>query len=243
MKKHSALSRASGILLVLTLATSCVVGGTFAKYVTEGKGTDSARVAKWGVEVTANNDMFDAYYGKDNPNYTLTKTVDGKQVSVLSSNETETVVAPGTEKQYAGITVTGQPEVAVEVETTATVNLGENWVDDEGKYYCPLVFTVAGKPYSGLDYDNIIAFQNAIEGAIETAGSAICDVNTNLEEHPIDTSFSWKWPFAGENEGGTGHANQTDEKDTQLGNKAANEPDKAPGVVELTVTTTVTQID
>lgn len=33
--------RASGILLVLTLITSCFVGGTFAKYISEGQGEDS----------------------------------------------------------------------------------------------------------------------------------------------------------------------------------------------------------
>ena len=43
----------AGILLALVLVTSCFVGGTFAKYVTEGTGSDSARVAKFGVTVTA----------------------------------------------------------------------------------------------------------------------------------------------------------------------------------------------
>ena len=45
------LMKASAFLLVSTMATSCFVGSTFAKYVSEGKGEDSARVAKWGVKV------------------------------------------------------------------------------------------------------------------------------------------------------------------------------------------------
>ena len=61
MKKNSKLMRASFVLLVLTLITSCFVGGTFAKYVSEGEGTDSARVAKWGVEVTVNWRRFPYY--------------------------------------------------------------------------------------------------------------------------------------------------------------------------------------
>ena len=37
--------RAAVLMLALVLITSCFVGGTFAKYVTSGSGTDSARVA------------------------------------------------------------------------------------------------------------------------------------------------------------------------------------------------------
>ena len=50
--------RAAVLMLALVLITSCFVGGTFAKYVTSGSGTDSARVAKFGVTVKANVDVF-----------------------------------------------------------------------------------------------------------------------------------------------------------------------------------------
>lgn len=46
MKRNNKLMRASGFLLVLTLITSCFVGGTFAKYVSRAETSDSARVAK-----------------------------------------------------------------------------------------------------------------------------------------------------------------------------------------------------
>lgn len=38
MKRKNRLTRTSGVLLVLTLITSCFVGGTFAKYISEGSG-------------------------------------------------------------------------------------------------------------------------------------------------------------------------------------------------------------
>lgn len=57
-KKTGKTMRVAGLLLALVLVTSCFVGGTFAKYVTSGTGTDSARVAKFGVEITANGTMF-----------------------------------------------------------------------------------------------------------------------------------------------------------------------------------------
>ena len=57
--------RAAVLMLVLVLITSCFVGGTFAKYVTSGSGTDSARVAKFGVTVTASGDLFAKEYATD----------------------------------------------------------------------------------------------------------------------------------------------------------------------------------
>ena len=58
--------RVAGLLLALVLVTSCFVGGTFAKYVTSGGGTDHARVAKFGVTVkaTGNDTMFATQYDK-----------------------------------------------------------------------------------------------------------------------------------------------------------------------------------
>ena len=40
--KRNRWMRAGGLLVVLTLITSCFVGGTFAKYVTENEGMDTA---------------------------------------------------------------------------------------------------------------------------------------------------------------------------------------------------------
>lgn len=57
MKRNNKLMRASGFLLVLTLITSCFVGGTFAKYVSRAETSDSARVAKWGVVISNGNDQ------------------------------------------------------------------------------------------------------------------------------------------------------------------------------------------
>ena len=58
-------AESSSLMLALVLITSCFVGGTFAKYVTSGSGTDSARVAKFGVTVTANGDVFAKEYATD----------------------------------------------------------------------------------------------------------------------------------------------------------------------------------
>ena len=47
------MMRVASALLVAVLLSTCAISGTFAKYVTEGSGSDTARVAKFGVTVTA----------------------------------------------------------------------------------------------------------------------------------------------------------------------------------------------
>ena len=85
MKKNNAMRLAS-VLLVLTLLTTCVISGTFAKYTTSTTGGDKARVAYWGFgqAAAATIDLFDGQYA----NVTSSGEVDG------FSN----VFAPGTEK-------------------------------------------------------------------------------------------------------------------------------------------------
>ena len=84
--------RAAVLMLALVLITSYFVGGTFAKYVTSKSGTDSARVAKFGVTVTANGDVFAKEYDTDDQ--TVVGTI---AKSVIS---TDKVVAPGTKSSY-----------------------------------------------------------------------------------------------------------------------------------------------
>lgn len=117
--------RAAVLMLALVLITSCFVGGTFAKYVTSGSGTDSARVAKFGVTVSANGDVFAKEYDTDDQ--TVVGTI---AKSVIS---TDKVVAPGTTSNgdFVAATITGTPEVAVRVSyklDAATLQL-ENWKD------------------------------------------------------------------------------------------------------------------
>ena len=86
MKKNRFIKLASG-LLVLCLMTTCVIGATLAKYTTAKDTQDSARVAKWGVRITAaTNSAFATEYNKQDTAYTGT-------LSVKSSSDDE-VVAP-----------------------------------------------------------------------------------------------------------------------------------------------------
>lgn len=111
MKKNTML-RIASILLVVTLLSTCVISGTFAKYVTKAEGQDQARVAKWGVLVSVEGGVFADKYAAEDEAY----LEDGGEYSVVSSVEGEQVVAPGTNSEQVGANlvgaVTGTPEVA-----------------------------------------------------------------------------------------------------------------------------------
>lgn len=236
--KRNTLLRASALLLVATLTTSCFVGGTFAKYVSEGNGEDSARVAKWGVTVEVKGDGFKTAYEKNDYN----SNVDGNTVV---SSTAEKVVAPGTKGTFGGVKITGTPEVAVKVDTIATVDLSGWNVAEGGEFYCPLVFTIGETKINGLDYSKSTSggeasFEAAIQTAIQKATTKELEAKTDLSKVGENITYSWEWPF--EDASGTA-AKQDNTLDTKLGDNAADSnPDNDPKV-SISVKTTVTQID
>lgn len=223
MKKNKTLKIAS-ILLALVLMTSCFVGNTFAKYVTSGTGDDSARVAKFGVEITANGSTFANEYATDN------SEVNGTIANSVVS--TDSVVAPGTKGNMTSVSLSGTPEVAVNVKYEATVTL-ENWVGDaNSSYYCPLEIKVGDTTFKGTDYDSTTAFAAAVKAQID-GFSANYTAGTDLSSTPVTTpSVSWEWKFE--------DTSNSDEKDTYLGNQAVN---GTAATVAIQIITTVTQID
>ena len=230
MKKNR-MMRVASALLVAVLLTTCAISGTFAKYVTDSEASDSARVAKWGVTIkTENFDLFTTDYETDD------NTFSG-QYSVSSENaaERDDVFAPGTSGEIANIELTGSPEVAVEVAVAATVSVSNNWIID-GEFYCPIVITVGTDEISGLDYESATDFADAINEKL-VSKSAQYAPNTDLSTiDGANLDISWAWAF----ENATGEKyNQTNDKDTKLGNLAVAEDLK----IEIGVDITVTQID
>lgn len=226
--------RAAVLMLALVLITSCFVGGTFAKYVTSGSGSDTARVAKFGVNVTANGDVFAKEY--DTNDQTVVGTI---AKSVIS---TDKVVAPGTKSNgdFVAATITGTPEVAVRVSYKLDVQL-ENWKDGDGKFYCPLVFKIKTPEENmvifGTDYTSADLMKAALVNDVVSYTKDYAP-GTDLSGEAADTlAISWEWLF----ETGT----YTDKpanniRDTFLGNEAAA---GRAATVSLTLATTVTQID
>ena len=89
MKKNKML-RIASILLVVTLLSTCVISGTFAKYVTKAEGIDAARVAKWGIIVGVEGDSaFKTEYETDDSSYPGEYSVE-QMKSMISSKPRKT---------------------------------------------------------------------------------------------------------------------------------------------------------
>lgn len=119
MKKNKTL-RAAGILFLATMLTTCMTAGTFAKYTTGDRAEDSARVAKFGVTVTADGSLFgEEYASKEGGNNPISFSGDEHTGTVQVFETGENVVAPGTKNDTGlGFVISGKPEVDVEINTT-----------------------------------------------------------------------------------------------------------------------------
>lgn len=234
--KKNIMMRVASTLLIAVLLTTCAIAGTFAKYVTSETGSDSARVAEFGVRITAYGQMFNDTYQGIEAGWTSKDTVDG---------DGEDVVAPGTSGDMVKMTLTGTPEVAVRVTYEATAFDLDNWTLYDGTTeYCPIVFTINGATYGTNDTaaTNKSASVAALETAIKTAIAGYSKEyapNTPLTGKDADAlAISWAWAFEVD-----------DAKDTILGDKAAgiaadgSAMAKTPATISITVVTTVTQID
>ncbi len=238
MKKNK-MMRLASVLLVAVLMSTCAISGTFAKYVTKGTATSTARVAKFGVSVNTTGNLFSTTYEVHDEVYKdggAKAGVIGTH-SVISSEENVNVVAPGTSGSLTETMITGKPEVAVRVTNEATVTLNDKWVVDSD-FYCPIIIKVNDTTIDGKDCTSAEDFQTKVKTAIDGV-SAEYAPNTDLGNLPAEAakglSVSWEWPFYIDD--------ATDRKDTALGDAAAGINGGTAGTITIDITTTVTQID
>ena len=135
MKKNKMMRLASA-MMVMSLMTTSVISGTFAKYVTEDGATDKARVAKWGITVQAGGNLFGTDYAANTDTVNTPDSIMAGTSTSVSSSDTDNIVAPGTknEKGYK-IAINGTPEVAYEVTAVVDANLATTDVDAVEEIY------------------------------------------------------------------------------------------------------------
>ncbi len=226
MMKKGVFPRIAAVLMILTLLSTCVISGTFAKYVTEGSTTATARVAKWGVTIAAQADdstgnAFLKEYAADTEGTGLTMSVSADTA----------VVAPGTSGVLGTVGVSGTPEVAVMVtfgapDSKQVLDLGDNWMVG-ADFYCPLIFTVGETKIDGSTYESAEELEEAV-------ATAIVDKNTYFEagkdlstaEVAGGVTIAWEWPIS-----------VNDTNDTALGNA------ETPATITLNLSVTVEQVD
>lgn len=190
------------ILLALVLATTCIVGSTFARYITSEGIEDDGRVGRWGVEITTAGHLFAEQYNGLGYECDASAGADAITVQVANAATVEqNVVAPGT-KNETGITLSleGVPEVDVRVTVDVyvqdivlkymnesgsvityvdpTVGNGDAYFNlaDMGKDYYPVEFTLtSGKGRVLLENVNLATVKSFFEGL-----SGEYNANTNL---------------------------------------------------------------
>ena len=219
--KH--LPRVLSVLLVLVIITSIGVGFTYSKYIVDDSADDNARISKFGVTTGVRAGAFSNTY----------KSPDGT-VTTVDRLDTGNTLAPGTSGTFSGINVQGTPEVDVKITTTADMELA-GWTTTGSDYYCPVVVTINGTEYYGMNYASADAFEAAVEAAITTINNQTFDSGTNLANIPgLNNDYSWKWIFKGTD------GKQTTAKDTALGDRAAA---GNAGTFSLVVSAKVEQVD
>ena len=231
--KKTKFMRAALLLLVLTLITSCFVGGTFAKYTTSTTGNDSARVAYWGFDQDASTTI-DLFNGE----YTNVKA-SGKV------DDFSNVIAPGTEKSttfafgytnYKTDTIKA-PEVAYDFTVNAEASGSYTKLDENANFK----WTLAKGNAAATEYNKVadlLAAIKALSGDNTGTGTKRYEAG-NLPEAFTSADevyhIGWKWAFETTTNDGADAAQ--DAIDTAMGN-AANLDN-----VTLKITITATQID
>ena len=231
MKKNKSMRLAGGLMIATMLSTS-IVSGTYAKYVTSDNAEDSARVAKFGVTVTASGSLFDkTYYAVNNANNgnkpgNGTADTDNTTLTV-ESLEDDNVVAPGT-KNDEGITFTiaGTPEVDVRLDVVVdevkevflkgtttklpdmTTGDVKDTFDNTIDYY-PVKFTLTQDTGTEVTLVNGGKLSD-VKDALEKISRYINVSDKDLSETIGTLNLTWEWGFEG-----------NDKADTLLGDLAA----------------------
>lgn len=230
MRKNKFMRAASG-LLVAVLLTTCVISGTFAKYVTTTNSTAKARVAVWG-------------FGKDA--ITELNLFDSAYDNTVNANDEDKLIAPGTEKE-APFSIINASAKAPEVNYKLTVSVDGSQIADTIKKNPNIVWKLDDGNYG--TWDNLMTSILRLSGDTDVTydasttksaektykANSIPDAFENNKTHKI----AWKWIYdeaAKNKETGT---QNNDADDTTMGNTAVTSDTE----VNVKITVTAEQID
>ena len=208
MKKNTFM-RLAAVLLVLTLLSTSVIGGTFAKYTTTVSSSDSARVAKWGFN-TASIDfenLFAASY--DN---------------VKDGSDELAIIAPGTKGSASFKFENSLENVNPEVAYTFTVSTADSscaeYIQNNANIQWALFegSQAQAEAATNVSYGNWNQLISAIEnlaGDGHTKGAKQYDVGEIPDMIDQDYPILWQWTFDNSDD-----ANAAATNDSFLGNQA-----------------------
>lgn len=212
--KTNKFLRIASVLLIAVLLSTCVISGTFAKYISTASGNDTARVAKWDITVEGeklaveNTDIvFDLFSTVGD--YDANPEDKADDADVINGTG-ENIIAPGTEGSFQFDIVNNS-----EVNAKYTIELEET--NGAG---IPLQYSVDGTTWK--------------DSIAELAMEDLTNVDIAMTDGEDTQVVYWRWVFEGTTEGA--HAGQTDGTDTALGLAGTD-------TVKIAASITVTQVD
>ena len=166
MMKTNHAARLGALALALTLVSTCLMGGTLAKYVTEVTGTATATVAKWS---------FDAKNGDKSiatQEYKIDLGDTTNRVAYEGTDIKEGVIAPGTEGSFAILLDGSGSDVGIDytIKFSGAKNVPDN-----------LVFYKDEKHNEKID--NFFSDTDAAIQGIIGAGTSVTPI------------VYWQWPY------------------------------------------------
>lgn len=233
------------MLLLALIALMCFGGYTFSKYVTSGKGSGTASVAKWGYTASVDTTkLFGKEYKYDTAKAASTVDGTGANLTVKADTTNErNLVAPGTTGSMT-FTVGGKAEVrsilsmGIDATTYKDVVLKiKKTGDTDYTEYRPVKWTLKKDGYSLMGAENVtlkeIAEKIHYEDINKTYGP-------NEELTSTTYELSWAWDF--ENATGNVADLSINQVDTILGQMAAGVTGYTPAGYEIDVAGSSTEL-
>lgn len=191
--KKTVLTIAIALLLVLALALG---GFTFARYISQGNGSDSATVAKWGWTISADAGSF---FGKKYAGQGLSTVTEGDENLSVKASGDSNVVAPGTTGSFT-FSIGGSAEVASKITVAltgkdivlkATVTTGEPSASETTTYtYSPIKFSLQ-KDEGAAEEDLTFAELQKKLAALSAEAVAAGETYAGAGEYTV----TWEWAF------------------------------------------------
>lgn len=172
MRKKSYASRLGVLAVALTLVTTCLVGGTMAKYTTTAAGTGTGTVAKFKVDITAAGKAVD---GTIDNLFTVVGNTD---------NVKDNKLAPGTNGHF-DLVVTNDSEVKVEV-SAVTITKTDN------SAAVPMKFVVTDTDVNTLPSKDFVDIADIGDQVKAKFGNNI-DWKTDANANTKTARIWWQW--------------------------------------------------
>ena len=229
-------------LLLALIALLCFGGYTFSKYVTSGKGSGTASVAKWGYTASVDATKL---FGKE---YKLAaakvSTVDGAgKITVQANTANErNLVAPGTAGSMT-FTVGGQAEVKARLHMSLTpvndvVLKIKKTADTAYTEYNPVKWTLKKNGTTVAENVTFAVIADKVTHDKEVSVSKDYEANTVL----ADTTYEISWAWAFEDATGSVLDLSIDQVDTILGLMAAGKTGYTPAGYVIDATNSSTEL-